>query len=85
MSSLFECFEDRADTLRRDADAGVRYREPHMRRLFGLLGDGKCDRDPPFFRELDCVSYEVEEDLPEPGWISHDHFGQIRRPVRTRG
>src|SRR5712692_9452746 len=65
---LLELFEDPRLIVRRDADAGVAYRDPHL-----VVDRPRLDLDRATLTcELHRVSEQVEEDLPDLALVGLD-------------
>ena len=76
---LGELVEDLLQLLGRNPDAGVLDAEQQVPPLRWLGGRARAHRhlDAPLFRELDGVTEEVDQYLPEPSGVPLYLFGQI--------
>src|SRR5580692_4636069 len=61
-----------------NTDARVRYGDMNQAFLSVACRFGDMDRHFAFFRELDCISDEIDQDLAEPGAISPNKRGDFR-------
>src|SRR6266849_2133606 len=78
---LREGLKDLGVHLLGDAYSCITHRklEFHFFRADGVASD--ADDDLAGFRELDAVPNQVDDDLPQPGGVSHEFLGNFRRNI----
>jgi hypothetical protein len=75
---LLERLEYAFLVFRRDADSGVADAEVKDGRLLGAVVDFDAENDFPGFGELDRVSDEIHDHLPQSSYISDKRVGHFR-------